>query len=79
MIGLLVVLFPFVLLGFMLFMGRVEEPLSHVATEREMEDFFDTANSDELDTLVREGTDPAISRVRQRLGFRWRRRGRDSS
>ena len=79
MIGLLVVLFPFVLLGFMLFMGRVEEPLSQVAVERDMEEFLDTANSAELDTFVREGTESAISRFRQRLGFRWRKRGRSTS
>ena len=79
MIGLLVFLFPFVLLGFMLFMGRVEEPLSQVAVEREVEHFLDTANPAELDTFVREGTEPAISRFRHRLGFRRRKRGRSSS
>ena len=79
MIGLLVLLFPFVLLGFMLFMGRVEEPLSQVAVEREMEEFLDTANPEELNTFVREGTESAISRFRQRLGFRRRKRDRASS
>ena len=79
MIGLLVLLFPFVLLGFMLFMGRVEEPLSHVAVEREIEQFLDTANPEELDTLVREGTESAMSRFRPRLRFRRRRRNRASS
>jgi hypothetical protein len=79
MIGLLVLLFPFVLLGFMLFMGRVEEPLSQVAVEREMEEFLDTANPEELDTFVREGTESAISRFRLRLGFRRRKRDRASS
>lgn len=74
MVGLLVLLFPFVLLGFVLFMERVEEPLSQVAVEREMEQFLDTANPEELDTFVREGTDSALKRFRQRLGFRrWRR------
>jgi hypothetical protein len=79
MIGFLVVLFPFVLLGFVLFMERVEEPLSQVAVEREMEEFLDTANSAELDTFVREGTDSALSRFRQRLGLRRRRRTGSSS
>lgn len=74
MIGFLVLLFPFVLLGFVLFMERVEEPLTQVAPERELEQFLDTANADELDTFVREGTDSALRRFRQRLGFkRWRR------
>ena len=63
MIGLLVLLFPFVLLGFMLFMERVEEPLNQVAVEREIEQFLDDANPDELDTFVREGTDSALSPV----------------
>ncbi len=74
MIGFLVVLFPFVLLGFVLFMERVEEPLSQVAVEREMEEFLDTANREELNTFVREGTESALKRFRQRLGVRlWRR------
>jgi hypothetical protein len=69
MIGFLMLLFPFVLLGFMLVMGRVEEPLSRVAEERDIEQFFDDASADELDTFVREGTDSALSRFRQRLGL----------
>jgi hypothetical protein len=76
MIGFLVLLFPFVLLGFVLFMERVEEPLNQVAVEREMEEFLDTANRDELDTFVREGADSALKRFRQRLGVRWFRRHR---
>jgi hypothetical protein len=74
MAGFLVLLFPFVLLGFMLFMGRVEEPLNQVAVEREMEQFLDDANPEELDTFVREGTESALSRFRLRLGLgRFRR------
>ena len=73
MAGLLVLLFPVVLLGFMLFMQRVEEPLNKIAVEREIEQFLDDANSDELNTLVREGTDSALSRFRHRLSLRRRR------
>jgi hypothetical protein len=73
MAGFLVLLFPFVLMGFVLFMERVEEPLNQVATEREIEQFLDDANASELDTFVREGTDSALSRFRLRLGRRWRR------
>jgi hypothetical protein len=76
MAGLLVLLFPVVLLGFMLFMQRVEEPLNKVAVERQIEQFLDDANSDELDTFVREGTDSALSRFRQRLSLRRLRPGR---
>jgi hypothetical protein len=78
MIGLLVIFFPFLLLGFMLLMGRVEEPLSQVAVEREMEQFLDTANQEEMDTFVREGADSALSRFRLRLGLKRRKRSRGS-
>jgi hypothetical protein len=69
MIGFLVLLFPFVLLGFMLLMGRVEEPLTKIAEERDIEQFLDDASPDELETFVREGTESALSRFRQRLGL----------
>jgi hypothetical protein len=78
MIGFLFLLFPFLLLGFMLFMGRVEEPLSQVAVERDIEQFLDDANPEELNAFVREGTDSALKRFRQRLGFRRLRRNRPS-
>lgn len=78
MTGFLVLLFPFVLLGFVLFMERVEEPLNQVAVEREIEQFLDDASPEELDTFVREGTDSALSRFRQRLGWRRRRRNRST-
>lgn len=78
MIAFLVLLFPFVLLGFVLLMGRVEEPLNQVAVERELEQFLDDANPEELDTFVREGTDSALSRFRQRLGLGRLRRKRGS-
>jgi hypothetical protein len=74
MIGLLVLGFPFLMLGFMLFMGKVEEPLTKFAVEREIEQFLDDASPEELDTFVREGTDSALSRFRQRLGLGRRRR-----
>jgi hypothetical protein len=70
MVGLLVLLFPPVLLAFMLFMQRVEEPLNKVAVERQIEEFLDEANPDELDTFVREGTESALTRFRQRLSLR---------
>jgi hypothetical protein len=76
MIGFLALLFPFVVLGFVLFMERVEEPLSRVAVEREFEEFLEGASADELDTFVREGTDSAMARFRSRLGLRLRPRTR---
>jgi len=70
MAGLLVLLFPPLLLGFMLIMARVEEPLNKVAVERQIEEFLDEANPDELDTFVREGTESALTRFRVRLSLR---------
>ena len=63
-------LFPPLLLIFMLFMGKVEEPLNRLDDEREIEQFLDDANPEELDAFVREGTDSALRRFRQRLSLR---------
>ncbi|MDT0263381.1 hypothetical protein [Jatrophihabitans lederbergiae] len=67
MIGFLVLLFPVLLMAFMLIMERIEEPLTRVAVQREVEEFLDHANPDELNTLVREGPESAMSRFRRRL------------
>jgi hypothetical protein len=75
MIGFALLAFPFVLLGFVMLMGRVEEPLSQIAVEREIEHFLDDANSEELDAFVTEGTESALSRFRTRLGLNRLRRG----
>jgi hypothetical protein len=75
MIGFALLAFPFLLLGFVLLMGRVEEPLSQIAVEREIEHFLDDANPEELDTFVREGTESALTRFRNRLGLGRLRRG----
>jgi hypothetical protein len=75
MIGFALLLFPFVLLGFVMVMGRVEEPLSEIAAERDIEQFLDDANAEELDVFVREGTDSALSRFQSRLGLNRLRRG----
>lgn len=74
MMGLLVLGFPFVLLGFMLFMQKFEEPLSRVAVEHKVERFLDEANADEMETFVREGTDSALRRFAHRLRPSGRRR-----
>jgi hypothetical protein len=74
MIGFVFLLFPFVLLAFVLLMEKVEEPLSQIAVEREIEHFLDDANDEELDTFVTEGTDSALIRFRDRLTRPLRRR-----
>lgn len=76
MIGFLVLLFPVLLMAFMLIMERIEEPLTRVAAQREVEEFLDHANPDELNTLVREGPESAMSRFRRRLRRRPANRGR---
>jgi len=73
---LLVLLFPLVLLGFLLFMERVEEPLTQGAVEREIEQFLDDANPEELDAFVREGTESGLSRFRARIGLKRRKKVR---
>jgi hypothetical protein len=70
MLAFLVLLFPLLLLGFMLFMGKVEEPLNRVSDEHEVEQFLADASPSELDTFVREGTESALRRFRQRLSLR---------
>ncbi|MDQ1721654.1 MAG: hypothetical protein QOI26_1388, partial [Pseudonocardiales bacterium] len=60
-------LFPVLLLIFMLVMEHIEEPLTRVALEREVEDFLEHANPEELNAFVREGADTAMSRFRLRL------------
>ena len=74
MIGFLVLLFPVLLLIFMLVMERIEEPLTRVALEREVDDFLEHANPDEMRTLVQEGPVSAMSRFRARLRLRRRAR-----
>ena len=60
-------LFPLLLMAFMLIMEHIEEPLPRVADERDVVEFLDHANREELDTFVREGTDSALTRFRSRL------------
>ena len=60
-------LFPVLLLIFMLVMERIEEPLTRVALERDVEDFLENANPEEFGALVREGPETALSRFRSRL------------
>ena len=66
MAGLLVVIFPFVLLGFMLLMERVEDPLRSVAVEDRVEEFLEAARPEEMDTFVRDGLPAALDERDQR-------------
>ncbi|RBY94036.1 hypothetical protein DQ244_01310 [Blastococcus sp. TBT05-19] len=68
MVALSVILFPPLLIAFLLVMERVEEPLRRPAGPREVDEFLNTATPGEVDTL-------ATSGIRRAL-FRWRRRRR---
>lgn len=66
MVALSVILFPPLLIAFLLVMERVEEPLRRPASPREVGEFLDTANAAEVDTLASSGIRRAITRWRRR-------------
>jgi hypothetical protein len=70
-VALSVILFPPLLIAFLLIMERVEEPLRKPASAREVATFLRTANRGEVDTLASSGIRRALSRWR---GRRIRRR-----
>src|SRR3954453_14394140 len=65
-VALSVILFPPLLIAFLLVMERVEEPLRRPASSREVAEFLNSATDAEVDTLTSSG-------IRRAL-FRWRRR-----
>ena len=71
MVALIVILFPPMVIAFLLVMERVEEPLRRPATSREVSEFLHSATAAEVDTLTNSG-------IRRAL-FRWRRRRRKAS
>jgi hypothetical protein len=71
MVALSVILFPPLLIAFLLVMERVEEPLRRPASPREVNEFLNTATPGEVQTLASSGLRRALSR--------WRRRRRGSA
>jgi hypothetical protein len=69
-VALSVILFPPLLIAFLLIMERVEEPLRKPASAREVATFLRTANIDEVDTLASSGIRRALSRWRARRARR---------
>jgi hypothetical protein len=65
-VALIVILFPPLLIAFLLVMERVEEPLRRPTSGREVAEFLNTASKGDVDTLARSGILRAM--------FRWRRR-----
>ena len=72
MVALIVILFPPLLIAFLLVMERVEEPLRRPTSQREVEDFLGTATSGEVGTLAHSGIRRAMGRWRRRRGGRAR-------
>ncbi|MGY1855216.1 hypothetical protein [Modestobacter sp. SYSU DS0290] len=66
MVALIVILFPPLLIAFLLVMERVEEPLRRPTSPREVEAFLDTATPGEVGTLAASGIRRAMSRWRDR-------------
>jgi hypothetical protein len=73
-VALIVILFPPMLIAFLLVMERVEEPLRRPATGREVAEFLSTATPGEVDTLASSGIRRAMARWRRRRGRRSRAR-----
>ena len=70
MVALSVILFPPLLIAFLLVMERVEEPLRRPAGPREVSEFLNTATPGEVDTLATSGIRRALGRWRRRKGNR---------
>jgi hypothetical protein len=76
-VALIVILFPPLLIAFLLVMERVEEPLRRPTSQREVEEFLGTATAGEVDALAQSGIRRAMSRWRRRRDVgRNRSRGR---
>ena len=65
-VALIVILFPPLLIAFLLVMERVEEPLRRPTSQREVEDFLGTATEAEVGTLANSGIRRAMARWRAR-------------
>ena len=66
MVALIVILFPPLLIAFLLVMERVEEPLRRPTSQREVEAFLGSATPGEVDALAQSGIRRAMSRWRRR-------------
>ena len=66
MVALIVILFPPLLIAFLLVMERVEEPLRRPTSQREVEDFLGSATDAEVSTLANSGIRRAMTRWRVR-------------
>jgi hypothetical protein len=65
-VALIVILFPPLLIAFLLVMERVEEPLRRPTSQREVAEFLGTATAGEVDALAQSGIRRAMTRWRRR-------------
>ncbi len=66
MVALIVILFPPMVIAFLLIMERVEEPLRRPTSPREVAEFLQSATPGEVDTLAASGIRRAMARWRRR-------------
>ncbi|MEX5718345.1 hypothetical protein [Geodermatophilus maliterrae] len=66
MVALIVILFPPMVIAFLLIMERVEEPLRRPTSPREVAEFLQSASPGEVDTLAASGIRRAMARWRRR-------------
>jgi hypothetical protein len=76
MIYALTLVAPVVLLGLLLVMERVEQPLRRDAVGERLVDFLDSARPEEVETFVSEGFAPALERYWSRRRSEAARRSR---
>jgi hypothetical protein len=65
-VALIVILFPPMVIAFLLVMERVEEPLRRPTSPREVAEFLQSASPGEVDTLAASGIRRAMARWRRR-------------
>ncbi len=66
MVALIVILFPPLVIAFLLVMERVEEPLRRPTSQRQVEEFLASATPDDVDELAHSGIRRAMDRWRGR-------------
>jgi len=71
-VALIVILFPPMVIAFLLIMERVEEPLRRPTSPREVAEFLQSATPGEVDTLAASGIRRAMARWRRRRRSRVR-------
>jgi hypothetical protein len=72
-VALVVILFPPLLIAFLLIMERVEEPLRRPTGPREVAEFLESASPGEVGTLATSGIRRAMARWRRRRSDRIQR------